>query len=106
MALQTLHPNSEQLGFVDRATVIGGSVSSALSALPPADIAFCDPPYADDPWLELLSGVDAQLLVGHAETPVPLTEQWEELRRRSYGKAHIVIARPVIPPGSGASGQI
>jgi 16S rRNA G966 N2-methylase RsmD len=62
-------------------------------SLPSADIAFCDPPYADDPWNDLLAKLDAELLIGHAETPVPLTERWEELRRRTYGKAHIVVAR-------------
>ncbi|MEM7322536.1 MAG: RsmD family RNA methyltransferase [Actinomycetota bacterium] len=97
-ALQTLRANIETLGFGDRATVIAGSVTTALTALPPADIAFCDPPYADDPWCDLLTTLDADLLVGHAETPVPLTDRWEELRRRAYGKANIVVARRVEGP--------
>lgn len=92
-ALETLRSNISHVGFEDRATVIGGSVSTAVLSLPSADIAFCDPPYADDPWADLLSKLDAELLVGHAETPVPLTDRWEEIRRRTYGKAHIVVAR-------------
>lgn len=92
-ALETLRANISHVGFEDRATVIGASVSTAVLSLPPADIAFCDPPYADDPWHDLLSKLDAELLVGHAETPVQLTERWEEIRRRTYGKAHIVVAR-------------
>lgn len=92
-ALETLRSNIAHVGFEDRATVIGSSVSTAVSSLPAADIAFCDPPYADDPWHDLLGSLDAEILIGHAESPVTLTERWEEVRRRSYGKAHIVIAR-------------
>ncbi len=92
-ALETLRSNISHVGFEDRATVIGGSVSTAVLSLPSADIAFCDPPYADDPWDDLLAKLDAELLVGHAETPVTLTDRWEEIRRRTYGKAHIVVAR-------------
>jgi len=92
-AVQTLTGNLATLGFEDRARVITGSVESVLSDLPVADIAFCDPPYADDPWLVLLDGIRSELLVGHAEQPVELTDRWEEIRRRDYGKARIVVAR-------------
>ncbi|MGH1490898.1 MAG: RsmD family RNA methyltransferase [Acidimicrobiales bacterium] len=91
-ALHTLQSNVDMLGFADRAQVIAGSVEAALGGLPEADVAFCDPPYADDPWLELLGALRCDLLIGHAERPVPLTDRWVELRRRSYGKAQIVIA--------------
>lgn len=94
-AVATLEANLATLGFEDRSTVVCGPVAGALSGLPSADIAFCDPPYADDPWLELLEALRADLLVGHAERPIPLTERWTELRRRSYGKAQIVIAERV-----------
>lgn len=93
-AIRTLQGNLETLGFADRAQVIAGSVETALAGLPHADIAFCDPPYADDPWLALLDGLRADLVVGHAQRPVPLTDRWVELRRRKYSKAQIVIAEP------------
>lgn len=91
-AVATIERNLTDLGFDDRATVVAGSVAGALSALPHADVAFCDPPYADDPWAELLAGLQADLLVGHAESPIALSERWVEVKRRSYGKARIVIA--------------
>ncbi len=99
-AVATLEANLADLGFEGRATVIAAPVATALAGLPGADIAFCDPPYADDPWAEVLDGLRAGLLVGHAETPIELTERWVELRRRSYGKAQIVIAEPA-PARSG-----
>ena len=97
-ALAALRANVERLGFGQRATVIGAPVEVALAGLGPADIAFCDPPYAADPWRELQDGIEAELLVGHAETPVALTERWEEIRRRTYGRSQIVIARRSVPP--------
>lgn len=97
-ALRTLDQNLTNLGFHDRATVIAGEVSAAIPRLPVADLAFCDPPYADDPWSTLLGELRADLLIGHAETPIPLTDRWEELRRRHYGKAKIVIARSLDQP--------
>ncbi len=73
--------------------MIVAPVATALRHLEPVDLVFCDPPYADDPWLDLLGRLDADLLVGHAETPVALTDRWEEITRRAYGRAQIVIAR-------------
>lgn len=92
-ALAALRSNLARLGFDDLSTVIAAPVEVALPGLGPADIAFCDPPYAADPWLELQRRVDAELLVGHAESPVALTDRWVEVRRRTYGRSQIVIAR-------------
>ncbi len=91
-ALACLRENLATLGFEDRATVITGSLPEAAAGIGPVDIAFCDPPYADDPWPELLALVPADLVVGHAERAVELPDGWEELRRRDYGRAKIVIA--------------
>ncbi len=92
-AARTLAGNLDDLGFSDRAELVVAPVPIALRRLGPVDLAFCDPPYADDPWPDLLERLEADLLVGHAETPVTLTERWEEITRRSYGRAQIVIAR-------------
>lgn len=91
-ARQTLESNLATLGFSDRATVLPTPVERAVHTLGHADIAFCDPPYRLDVWSTLLDHVDADLLVGHAERPVELTERWVEERRRAYGRAKIVIA--------------
>ena len=92
-AARVLADNLEALGFADRAELIVTPVAAALERLDPVDIVFCDPPYADDPWLELLERIEADVLVGHAETPVALTDRWQEITRRTYGRAEIVLAR-------------
>ncbi len=97
-ALACLGRNLAALEFEDRAAVVPGPVLTVLPTLAPVDIAFCDPPYADDPWAELLAVVPADLVVGHAERLVELPPGWDELRRRRYGRAHIVIAHRR-PPG-------
>ncbi len=91
-AIAAIEANLDRLGFADRAVVSPLSVEAALGALAPVDVAFCDPPYALDPWPALLPRIQARLLVGHAETPVALSAEWTELRRRRYGRANIVIA--------------
>lgn len=58
-----------------------------------ADIAFCDPPYADDPWSNLISQLKVELLVAHSEREVELNSDWVELRRKKYGRSKILIAR-------------
>jgi len=92
-AARVVAGNLDDLGFGDRAELVVAPVETVLGSLDPVDLAFCDPPYADDPWEELLGHLQSDLLVGHAETPVALTERWEEVTRRSYGRAQIVVAR-------------
>lgn len=104
-AAATIEANLAALGFADRARVVVGPVERAVDALPDADLAFCDPPYAADPWPGLLPRIRAGILVGHAETPVSLTPQWTELRRRRYGRAHIVIAERRDDPAPGPVGE-
>ena len=97
VALKALRTNIETLGFGDRATVIAGPVAGALSArahLPAVDLTFCDPPYADDPWKSLFPALRTDLLVAHAERAVVTPEGWDEVKRRQYGRPHILIARP------------
>ncbi|MDH3680765.1 MAG: RsmD family RNA methyltransferase [Acidimicrobiia bacterium] len=93
----TIEANLARLDFADRATVEVGPVERALDRLPSADLAFCDPPYGSDVWPDLLSRLDAEIVVGHAERDIPLPAGWEELRRRTYGRSHIVIARRLTP---------
>ncbi len=95
LAADVIAQNLATMGFDGDATVVVGTVESALPGLPEADVAFCDPPYADDPWFALLGSLRADLIVGHAEREIALTDRWEEVRRREYGKAKIVIARSV-----------
>ncbi len=91
-AVAVIEANLEMLDMADRARIVQGAVVAALSGLPDADLAFCDPPYAQDPWPELLGALRARMVVGHAEQPIELPQGWRELRRRDYGKSRIVIA--------------
>lgn len=90
-AADTLRANLAALGFGDRAEVLVAAVQQVLPALPDADVAFCDPPYADDPWLSLLAAVPAPLVVAHTERAVVVPTGWEELRQRRYGRAIVTI---------------
>ena len=94
-AAKVLAANLDALSFDDRATVLVSPVEVTLDRVGHVDVAFCDPPYAQDPWANLLARLQADVLVGHAETPVTLTDGWEEITRRSYGRAHVVLARRI-----------
>lgn len=96
-AAAVLSANLEHLGFARQATVRIAEVAAflrepAVAGSAAVDLAFCDPPYALDPWAELLSVIPADTLVAHADHPIELTAPWQELRSRTYGRSHIVIA--------------
>lgn len=98
-AAATLRQNLEHLGFADRGEVRVAPVHLALGSLGAADVAFCDPPYAEDPWLALLSAVPCPLVVAHTERPVAVPPGWEVLRDRRYGRAVITILERSPQPG-------
>ncbi len=92
-ALEALRTNIATFGYGEQATVVAGDVSQFVATMDPVDLAFCDPPYPDDPWPHLLSALRADVAVLHAEHPVLLPERWSELKRRQYGRSHICIAQ-------------
>lgn len=102
-AAAVIQQNLDTLGLGDRATVWPTGVEAAVRSLDHVDLAFCDPPYADDVWAALLPTINAERLVGHASTPVELVDPWVEVKRRSYGRAHIVIADRVLDDSSPSS---
>jgi 16S rRNA (guanine966-N2)-methyltransferase len=91
-AAVVLGANLDRLDFSTRATVIVAGVEATVPGLGHADLAFCDPPYAIDPWPDLLPLIDADLLVAHSDRTLGLVPPWSELRSRSYGRSRIVIA--------------
>jgi 16S rRNA (guanine966-N2)-methyltransferase len=97
-ATRILQQNLDTIGCADRSRVLVRDVLSVVGSFATHehfDLVFCDPPYADDPWLDLLPLIPGDLLVAHAEEEVQLTPQWEELRRRSYGRPQVVLAKRV-----------
>lgn len=93
-ATRVIQQNLDTFGFVGRATILASSVESTMPTIGRADVAFCDPPYPDDPWSTILATISADLFVGHAERAIPLDDTWVELKRRKYGRSHIVLAKP------------
>lgn len=94
-AQTVLAKNLDTLGFAERASIVNRPVERVVATLDSFAVAFCDPPYAKDPWPFIFETVDAELLVGHSESPIELASGWEELKRRKYGRSHILIARPL-----------
>jgi 16S rRNA (guanine966-N2)-methyltransferase len=90
-AVAALRHNVSHLGFERQADVRVGPVAAVLPTLGPADLVFCDPPYAQDPWPGLLAAVPAPLVVAHTEADLDAPPGWEVLRRRRYGRAAITI---------------
>ncbi len=91
-AAATIQRNLDTLGFADQATVLTAAVESVVRTASQVELAFCDPPYADDVWAGLLPLIPAEVVVGHAAFEISLTADWIELKRRDYGRARIVIA--------------
>ncbi len=91
-AAAVIQQNVDALGFNAQATILMANVESMVRTAPAVELAFCDPPYTDDVWAELLPLVPSEVLVGHASFDIPLTEPWRELKRREYGRSRIVIA--------------
>ncbi len=92
VAVGTLRDNVAKLGYGDRCMVSATDVAVAVREMVQVDLAFCDPPYPDDPWAELLAQLRAKVIVVHADHPIDLTDDWTEVRRRKYGRSHILIA--------------
>jgi 16S rRNA (guanine966-N2)-methyltransferase len=95
-AAATIAQNLDTLGFSANASIVTSSAQQALVGRPGQqsfDVVFCDPPYADDPWSELLPIIPADFLIAHADRDVELTAQWVEIKRRNYGRARVVLAR-------------
>jgi 16S rRNA (guanine966-N2)-methyltransferase len=94
-AIAAIRANLEVTGFTDRATVRQADVTRpAGAALPTVDLAFADPPYAfaDDAWRDLLTRVDASVLVVESDREVDLGDAWGVLRSKRYGTTVVTLA--------------
>lgn len=82
--------NLAATGLADRATV--ANVDALVAASTPADVAFCDPPYAFDRWPDLLGRLAAPFVVIESDRAVPLPSPWQLVRQRSYGTTVVTFA--------------
>ncbi len=83
------------LGLKSRVHKVGVETFLKGNASSVYDIVFCDPPYKDNPWSDIFALINSSLLVGHAADPIELAASWDEVRRRTYGRSHILIAESV-----------
>ncbi len=96
-ARQAIRRNVESCGFADRATIVAVPVERWLAALTDdehLDLAFCDPPYAFDGWVDLLAAIPADLVVVEAAAPVALPDGWSLSRESRYGGTWVGFAAP------------
>lgn len=94
-ARQAIHRNLEACSVADRADVVSTSVERWLATAAggePYDLAFCDPPYAFDGWVELLAALPAALAVAESDRPVPLPPGWRLDREARYGGTWVGFA--------------
>jgi 16S rRNA (guanine966-N2)-methyltransferase len=57
------------------------------------DLALCDPPYAFDGWLEMLSRLQAELAVLESDKAIEVPETWEIVRNKRYGGTLVTVVR-------------
>jgi 16S rRNA (guanine966-N2)-methyltransferase len=91
-ALGALRANLEATGFAARTTIL--AVDATTARLPSVDLAFADPPYAFAAWPDLLTRVDAGLVVIESDREVPPPEGWRVLRQKRYGTTVVTLTSP------------
>ena len=90
-ALAAIRANLAATGFADRATVHAADATKAT--LPTGvDLAFADPPYAFTGWHDLLTRVDAGILVIESDRDIDLARPWRVLRAKRYGTTVVHLA--------------
>ena len=97
-ACATIATNLRALGISDQATVVPLDVSRYLAThSEPVALAFADPPYRFDSWSDLLSTVNAKVLVCESDREIEHSSSagWQTHRVRRYGRPVItVLVRP------------
>lgn len=100
-AVAAVRANLVAAGLEGRATVVRADVLAHLrSAVPTAELAVLDPPYAtsDDDWAELLEALPAlgvRVAVVESDREPALPPGWGILRSRRYGSTVITLVEPV-----------
>ena len=91
-ALAAIRTNLDATGFGDRATVL--AADATRTDLPSVDVAFADPPYAFTAWDDLLTRVDADLVVVESDREIEPPPRWRVLRTKRYGTTVVHLATP------------
>ena len=89
-ALAAIRTNLDATGLAASATVLATDATTAT--LPAVDVAFADPPYAFAGWPDLLTRVDADLVVIESDREVDPPPPWRVLKTKRYGTTVVVLA--------------
>jgi 16S rRNA (guanine966-N2)-methyltransferase len=92
-ALDAIRRNLEATGFAADATVLATDVTRTRQ-LPAVDVAFADPPYAFTGWDDLLTRLDAALVVIESDREIDLPGGWRVLRQKRYGTTVVTLTFP------------
>ncbi|NOX31056.1 MAG: 16S rRNA (guanine(966)-N(2))-methyltransferase RsmD [Actinobacteria bacterium] len=82
--------NSDDVDFESR-VVRSDAFSFVRTTHESFDVAFLDPPYQFDGWVELLQSVPAPVAVVESEKAVDVPPNWAELKSSRYGRATIAV---------------
>jgi 16S rRNA (guanine966-N2)-methyltransferase len=108
--LAVLRANVRDLGITEQRVVAEDSMAWIARPQPQFDVALCDPPYDFAAWPELFAAVPAATVVAESGSPLEVPEGWEVLRRRRYGRSHVLVASRVgygeRPPAGPTSGGV
>jgi 16S rRNA (guanine966-N2)-methyltransferase len=91
-AVAALRDNLDKTGFSAHATVLQADATKA--ALPAADLAFADPPYAFAGWPALLPRLRAGLVVVESDREVEPRPGWRVLKTKRYGSTVVTLTSP------------
>jgi len=94
-AVELIRRNIESLGFDDRATVLQADSLAWVQRSPVIvpDVVFCDPPYVFDAWSDLLTPLQADLVVVESDSPIDLPEGWVAIRTKRYGGTVVTLSQ-------------
>lgn len=89
-AAKTVRANLEATGL--QGEVVRLDALAFLAGAGHFDLAFADPPYDFDGWDDVLSALDADLVVLESGREIELGERWDVLRCRRYGGTVVTVA--------------
>lgn len=95
-SVDTIRTNINNLGFVERATIIRSDVLRWAMTTTPAtefDLVFADPPYTFEQWPVLLDRLRDRgaVLVAESRDGVDAMTGWEILRQQRYGGTVVTV---------------
>lgn len=97
-ALEALRANLDELGLVERSTVVpGDGVAATHAAGGRYDLVLLDPPYDFEAWPELLDGLTDATVVIESDREIELPDGWHRFRVRRYGGTVVTLAAAPAP---------